>query len=309
MSNESHIEGRRRFGWYRAKPHATFDPTIFDPPLDATAWEQFRHYTRVVEYLRPYMVDYLALCADFEAVSRAEKEIGEALSEKTAIDTIAVSAGVEANASAQRRVSNFLGAASAFRDRAATRIAEEFGRKSAEAAAFKNEASRWFDASFAYRCMYQLRNFAQHHELPISLVPINADRARDNTMVVQIRLLLSPARLASSERVSAKVRTELKMLPSEPLDLSDLLRDYMRAQHGLMATSLGFYTQRMGEMAHYQAWLYTTFEIPHDVTPVIWEGGDPAAGLGAQERAIMMGFDELHRAFNLREQLSRAAST
>ena len=57
-------------------------------------------------------------------------------------------------------------------------------------------------------------------------------------------------------------------------------------------------------MAHYAAAIYRRFEIPHDVIPVIWEGDDPKDGPGTQRRAIMIGFDEMLRAFALREKLN-----
>src|SRR5688572_27098226 len=132
------------------------------------------------------MIDYLALAADFESVSGVEEELGGALTGILSEGMISIPAGVDANARAQQLVSNFLGAASAFRDRAASRISRDYGDKSPEAQALKAATSRWFDSSFAYRSMYALRNYAQHHELPISFVPIDADRTPQGEMVARI---------------------------------------------------------------------------------------------------------------------------
>ncbi|KAK0346273.1 hypothetical protein LTR94_007400 [Friedmanniomyces endolithicus] len=284
------------------------DHSIIARPLEEDNWVEFRRLTRVVEYLRPYTVDYLALTADFEAVRNAEMEIGETLSKQLDVGMIAIPAGVDANASAQRRVGNFLGAASAFRDRAKTRLLSEFGAGSVEALAFEAATNHWFDTSLAYRCLCQLRNYAQHHELPISFVPIDAERGPDGSMVARIGLQLFPATLASSGRVNKKVRAELKALGTEPLNLSTLAADYMKAHDGLMALVLGLYSTRLDEMAHYAAAIYRLFEIPHDGVPVIWEGGDPKDGPDIKLRAIMMGFDEMLRAFALRERLNLQAA-
>lgn len=308
MNDVSHLPGRRRFGWYRPKPNGVMDHSIIARPLEEDNWVEFRRYTRVVEYLRPYMVDYLALAADFEAVERAELEIGEALSRQFEVGLIAIPAGVDANANAQRRVGNFLGAASAFRDRAKTRLLAEFGKESAEAWAFEAATNHWFDTSLAYRCLCQLRNYAQHHELPISFVPISAVRGPDGSMTARIGLQLYPATLAASSRINKKVMTELKALGTDPLNLSVFAAEYMKAHSGLMALVLGLYAPRLEEMAHYAAAIYRLFEIPHDVVPVIWEGDDPEAFPSSQRRAIMMGFDEMLRAFALRERLSLSAA-
>jgi len=308
MNDDSHLPGRRRFGWYRSKPNGTMDHSIIARPLEEDNWVEFRHLTRVVEYLRPYMVDYLALTADFQAVKIAEQDIGQALSKQLEVGMIAIPAGVDANADAQRRVGNFLGAASAFRDRTKTRLLAEYGAESVEASAFEAATNHWFDTSLAYRCLCQLRNYAQHHELPISFVPINAERSPDGTMAARIELQLYPATLASSSRVSKKVRAELKTLGTQPLNLSMLAADYMTAHDGLMALVLGLYTPRLEEMARYAAAIYRLFEIPHDVVPVIWEGEDPEGNPNSQRRAIMMGFDEMLRAFALRERLTLLAA-
>ena len=307
MSDADHLPGHRRFGWYLPKPDGRLDLKIDHVPIDETIWTEFRHYTRVVEVLRPYMVDYLALSGDAKYVRAAETDIGALLSRQFVTGLIDILAGVDANAIAQRRVGNFLGAASAFRDRSATRLLTEFGKGSSEANAFKAATAHWFDTSFAYRCLYQLRNFAQHHELPISFMPINADRGAGSDMTARITLQLYPKTLAGSGLVNAKVRAELKALPETPLDLSALAAEYRRAHDGLMALLLDIYAPRLEEMARYAAAMYRRFEIPHEVVPVIWEGDDPAAGPDTQRRAIMMGFDEMARAFQLRESLNHAA--
>jgi hypothetical protein len=303
MSSFEHLPGRRRFGWYRPTGGAKFDLQIFRDPLDEATWTEFRELTRVVEWLRPYIVDWLALTADFDTLTAAEEEIAADLSDMLLTGMITTIAGVDANAKAQRRLSNFLGAASAFRDRASTRLAGEFGKGSDECAAFLAATRHWFDTSFAYRTFYQLRNYAQHHELPVSFVPIDATREPGGAMTARIALQLFPAKLAESDRISAKVRRELRALPDTPLDAVALATDYMRAMRGLMALLLGFYVTRLLDMAEYGAALYRTLEIPHDAVPVVWEGDHPSGGPSSQTRAIMMGFDELERALRLREAL------
>lgn len=127
-------------------------------------------------------------------------------------------------------------------------------------------------------------------------------------MTARIALPLYPKTLAGSGLVNAKVKAELKALPETPLDLSALAAEYRQAHDGLMALVLGIYAPRIEEMAHYAAAVYRRFEIPHEVVPVIWEGDDPAGGPDTQRRAILMGFDEMLRAFQLRESLNQAAA-
>lgn len=306
MADTNHLPGRRRFGWYRPKANGTLDFSVIARPLEEDNWLEFRTLTRVVGELRPFRVDHMALSADFAEVRTAEMEIGATLSHGFKAGLIGVPAGVEANANAQRRVSNFLSAASAFRDRSCTRLRSGFGKDSEEMTAFEVAMSHAFDTSFAYRCLCQLRNFAQHHELPISFVPIDADRGTDGSMAARVKLQLFPRMLVATGMGNKKVRAELSALPADPLDLSALAAEYMKAHDGLMALVLGIYAPRLEQMAHYAGVIYRLFEVPQDAVPVIWEGDDPAAGDGPPRRAVFMGFDEMLSAFALREQLHLA---
>lgn len=303
MEAADYLPGRLRFGWYRPMPQGAFDIHIVDRVLDEENWTEFCAMTRVVEWLRPFMIDFLALQSDFDSAFAVEDEVGAILTGVLAQSMISIPVGVEANARAQQLVGNFLGAASAFRDRAATRLSREFGRDSPESRALKSETSRMFDASFAYRSMYALRNYAQHHEVPISFVPINAARSADGTMTCQIALHLDPAALITSGITNANLRAELAKIDGKLLMLRDLLAEFMTAHRSIMATILDIYETGLGQMAHYAAALHRILEIPADVVPVVWEGCDPAEGPQSQERCFMCGFDEMSRAFELRFEL------
>lgn len=306
MTSIAHVPGHRRFGWYRPRPQGGLDLHIIARPLDEDNWTEFREHTRVVEFIRPYIIDYLALVSDFEAVTGVEVEVSAALTDVLAQVMITVVTGVEANARAQQLASNFLSAASAFRDRAASRLSRQFGSVSAETQALKAATSRLFDRSFAYRALYALRNYAQHHEVPVSLVPISANRSAEGAMICQIGLHLDPRTLAASGKINAKLHAELTAIGARQLALLPLLDEFMAAHQEIMAEVLRIYSTDLAEMAHYAAALYRTFEIPHDVVPVVWEGDDPAAGPETQKRCIMCGFDEMLRAFALRDQLQAA---
>lgn len=303
MREFDHLPGGRRFGWYRAKAGGVFDISVLGDSLDEATWREFREFTRVVEWVRPYMVDWLALSADAASVAAAEGEIAADLSGAINSGSISVSVSVSAIANAQRRITSFLGAASAFRDRTAARLDREFGKPSRETAAFKTAMSFWFDRSFAYRCLYQLRNFAQHHELPITFVPIQADRDGGGALNARVAMHLYPATLADSDRINSSVRAELRKVPDDFLDVGRLSQEYMIAHSGLMATILDLYLPRLREMASYAAALYDALQVPNDVVPVVWEWANPSAGPQSKQRAVMMGFDEMWAALRLQEEL------
>ena len=302
----AHIPGRRRFGWYKSGAHAVLDLQIVAKPLDVENWDEFRKFTRVVELLRAYTIDFRALSNDHAALLRAEIEIGDELSAHFSRSMISINQGVEANARAQQLATNFLGAASAFRDRCMSRLSRHFGSDSETARKFKEVTSTIHDASFAYRISYHLRNFAQHNELPISLVPINASRMDDGTMAASVAFHLDPPLLLERGKFKSSVAAELAAFGTRKVSLNRILEEYMVAHRHLMLTIIGFFAPALVEMVYYAREVERVLEIPSGCTPVIWEGDDPAAGPQTQERCIMFGFDEMQNALELFSQLDAA---
>ena len=290
---------QRRFGWYRPKPDGVLDINIAARPLDDETWAEFCQLTKVASDFRAFMIDYMALRFDFEALSSASARLASNIS--YVIDARMVSAleGIEAQAEAQRLVTNFLGAASAFRDRATTRLVHRFGKSSKEATAFNAKKSGIYDRSFAYRTLYALRNHAQHHENPLSMVPIKADRDPDGKLGVKIALQLDPLSLAANPKTNAKLRAELQARGGELLNLLTLVSENMSEHDELMLCLIEIHGPRIVEMAHYAAALHGLLEIPADAVPVVWEGSDPAGGPQTQDRWFECGFDELEKIIRL----------
>ena len=271
--------------------------------VDEPTWNEFRAFTLVVEHIRPFIIDYLALRADYEALAAVEDELSAELTSILAGGMISIQAGVEVNARAQQLVSNFLGACSAFRDRAASRLSQQFGSTATEAATLKTTVSRVFEKSFAYRLLYALRNYAQHHEMPVSFVPINADRAQDGTMRARIAILLQLDALQASRRLNAKLRTELNAVGSQQVKLCPLLAEYLTGHQEIMRDLLILFVPRLREMVHYATAFCREYEVPDDVVSVVWEGDDPAAGPHTQRRYLLCGFDEMVSALDLLQLL------
>jgi hypothetical protein len=300
---EINKDKQRRFGWYRPKPDGKLDIQIFDRALDDEDWEEFLKFTKAASDFRPFMIDHIALKTDFEAVSSVNVKLANELSILIQGRMVSMPEGIEAQAEVQRLLTNFLGTASAFRDRAVTRLRRRFGKESKEALLLKAKMSELFDRSFEYRALYALRNHAQHHENPISMVPINANRDAQGKMVAEVSLQLDPRTLAANPDINAKVRTELKAMGDELIDLLPVISEFMIAHDEIMLSIIEMHMQGLTEMAYYAATLYRVLNIPMDVVPVVWEGSDPQSGPQTQDRCFMCGFDELAKIAGLAASL------
>lgn len=292
-----------RWGWYCSRSNGSLDLRIIERPLDKAMFGEFRDLTRVVETLRPYLIDFLALRADDSAVASVEREVAEGMNGLMVEGMPSIPRTVAVQTRAQRAVSNYLGAASAFRERATRRMCRDFGKGSAEYLAFKARLSHHYDASFSYRLLYALRNHSQHQENPLSLVATTAMRDEDKVMRASVRLELHVEQLSGNPAIKAAVRKELLGIADPVIHLTPWIAEHTHQLADVFALLIELHREAITKMAQYGAALYREMQVPHDCQPVIFEGPKPVDGPQGQRRMIMSGFDELNRLLEIRAEI------
>lgn len=280
----------KRFGYILPISRDTFDAKVVARLVEDASWDEFRTLTKVVEDLRPTAIDFLSLEQEYEEFSRAHIDVANAWAE-TNVAEIAGSHIGGAYVTAQRRLSNFLGAASSFRSRVQTRLEAPPSIGGITAKAWQHQISKIYDASFAYRLLYNLRNYAQHHDSPVSLIPVKGVRDADGSMSFDVKLMLNRSELAKSSRIQAKVRKEIDRLDAEAWDLLPLAREYFQCHSKLMAWLLAHELPRLADMQRYREAVVRVFAVPPGGIPVIWEGTGPIKGGNA--RVHHFSFEEL----------------
>ena len=294
----------RRFGWFVRQPDGNLHIVAQEHVLTDVEFGEYENYTRVVNDLRAFVIDHHALTMEFEAVSTVAEEVGTLLTASLSSTMLDTPATVRSQAMAQRAVSNFLSASSALRDRGIKRQKVRGADAIPTSAEIEAKVSEIFDASQGYRIAYVLRNHAQHHENPISLTPINADRGASGTMQARIALMLDPAVLAANKALNAKVRVELAAMAG-PIPLLPILAEAMTGFERILLHVLRANRARMVDMAAYLAALYSAFHVPRGATPVIFNGFEPASGPPTTENCYLFGVDELTSCHALLERLER----
>src|SRR5947209_7782627 len=161
----------RKFGWFIPKPDGSVDLGVRSPSLSAEHWTEFEQLVAIIAELRPFVIDYLSLEGDYTALASVEEEIAAYLGGMPNTFSFGGLQQTVVLAKAHGALSNFLASASAFRDRADTRLRERYGPNSPQAKQLKAAISGAYDASFAYRLLYTLRNYGQHHDSPLSKIP------------------------------------------------------------------------------------------------------------------------------------------
>jgi len=294
----------RHFGWMLPKDDGSVDVGFQSRPFGDDLWEEYNRIVQVAPDLRPTVVDYLSLKTDYEQLSGVEAAIEGRMHSMPNQFGFGGLHLIRDYSSAQRALSNFLGAASAFRDRALTRLSERHGKASFQYQSLSKVTSECFDQSFAYRLLYNLRNYAQHRDSPISLIPMNAKRDDTGAMKCIVKLELRRDDLLSEKKLQGSVRRELQARAEERYQLMPLVEEYMQCMNRLMRTIIDFEADRIAEMFHYAEAVKKACPIPEDAIPVIWDGELP--GPYEEERhptVHYFSFDELELLLRIRYSL------
>jgi hypothetical protein len=229
------LVGTRRFGWFVAKPDGKTDVGQVKKEFDPKSWAEFESIIAITSELRPFVIDFLSLEHDFSVLKAVEEEIAEAIKGVPNFTNIAGVQQTVVLAKAQGALTNFLGASSAFRDRACTRLRERYGKGSLEYKMFDAAMRDAYDASFAYRLLYNLRNYAQHHDSPISWIPVQArNLAERENAEIKVQLMLKPEEVLDSPLIQQSFRKNELAHHKDPIELVPLASEYMECLGMLM---------------------------------------------------------------------------
>jgi hypothetical protein len=254
------------------------DVFISQVKFDLAYWDDFNRMIGVITELRPTLIDYLSLVGDFTLLDNVETELASSLQDTPNPTQFVGIIRTLAYATAQRALSNFLSATSAFRDRNKTRLCERYGKDSPESGAFRVAVKAKYDNSFAYRVLYNLRNYAQHHDSPVSVLPIKGTRgSAELSMSFNVKLVLHRDELCRSRLVQKSVRNELQSQPQSEFELIPLARDYMHRHAEIMREIISLQLPRLLEMQRFADVIVAKSNVPKGAIPVIWEGMVPTA--------------------------------
>lgn len=263
---------KRYFGWFLPKGGGKVDHARAQQEFSDKHWEEFQRIVIVASELRPFIIDYLSLKNEFEVLSRVGPQIIEAVEGTLDLVSFMGAAQTRGLALAQGVFTNFLGATSSLKYRAKMRLIERYGKDSLEYKKYYASERDCYHASFAYRLFYNLRNFAQHHELPISTIPVEVKRNEKGQPKATMSFVLKPQQLLQSPLINAKFRESELVHLTDEIDLFPLAKEAFDYHGAITRVIIDIFADRLVEMQAYGLYIYKTMKVPTGATPVIWEG-------------------------------------
>jgi hypothetical protein len=287
-------------GWYLPLADGQTQIGLTPDRFSAADIEAYNQAVAVIGDMRPILIDYLALEADYEALQAIGPELRERFGggplTLVGVDMVMVQTGV------QRALSNFLQAARAFVDRTQTRLSQDGhnARPSPAWQRFANVEKAAFEQSLGVRILTLLSRYIRHYEAPVTLVPISD--GEDGDIHIEMRLILGVETLLGFDGLDGRLRAELLSLRDKRLDLMALAEAFMAA-HGAMMLSL--IHNRAGELfalEQFEARIAEQCKPPEGAIPIIWEGPQPTDGK-LDGSAYHFCFEESQFLFQLAKRL------
>jgi len=277
----------RYFGWM-VKSEGTeraFDIGIASDPLPSEVLEEFEEIVGAVCKLRPTLIDYKVLLDDYTAIERLPNELRQIFGDDALILLELGNKSVEMHSICERRLSAFLNAASALRDRALGRMTES----GIDIKEFKEFLSSAYDKSFAYRLYYNLRNMSQHQGSPLWIIPINGE-GEDGYLEFKFDLSFGRDDLMQRGRkFQSKLRKELPHC-EEKIPLLSTAREYYAYLIGACAVSVVAQYPDFNRAVEYQKIVRRIHgNMPQNATPFIFHG-KPVIQQGVQQNSSVTCF-------------------
>ena len=296
----------RYLGYVVSKDGNVIDGMRYGQPMRDDQFEEFIRVVGITAELRTFVIDFIALEENFRAFDRIPSDFRTHLEALNNMMTEGALSEAMRLMKAQNALSNFLYATSAFRDRCLTRLRESYGEQSSHYTSFEIAIKAAYDEALEYRVLYNLRNFAQHHDIPLSLVPVEANLNVETKKVeASVSIVLAPSHLAKSSLVQKSFRPELSRL-TEDINLCAYARVYFRLHARLLKTILDNQASRIDEMSAYREAVTRVLKLPSGAHPVVWEGDVlEHRGTVGNARFIHFSFDELNLILVLYEHAER----
>lgn len=122
--------------------------------------------------------------------------------------------------------------------------------------------------NFSYRLGYELRNYSQHYEIPISEVVFTME----NDSVIKLQAYVKSKNLLDGGYNWKRLKNEFAREENSAIDLVHLLQEYLRCINEIYINTLNVYLEQIKECRSFIGELCTKHKIDRGAHPVVFKG-------------------------------------
>lgn len=271
----------KRFGYMVPKTDGTYDVVVVDRVADETVLEEFERVTAVFLDLQPVAIALAVAESAFHRLTHLGDQESARLRELGSTH-VPISVLMEFMVEATRILNAFLASASALLGQATKYVSRVHGEQPKPGGRWHTLRRDCHARSLGYRIMYELRNFSQHHSLPLSRIRIDGEvDADDEFMFTTGAHVLRDELLASDYDWKAR-RADLEALDAS-FDVVPLAEEYLDCLRELTTAIASYRRAELLECRRYLKMLRRVLKVPKSARLYLFhedraEGGVPTGG-------------------------------
>jgi hypothetical protein len=263
---------RRRIGHFVEGENGTFDFVIARKDFNEDCYAELNKYIAFIFKLQPILISYEAIEVSYNEHSELIKKYNDHFLNAKAPDTAQINIFLSYLVESTQKTTNFLSSVTSFFSCAEVRLKKEFGKSSTKFNEWNEYRKTLYSQSFPYRFLYELRNYSQHHYLPVSNIDIKLDnivigeRSLSNTISIDRDELLS-----SGYKWSQLLKSDINKLDKK-IHLSPIIDEYVSSIRQIAYRYIAVYREEIEDCLSYMDSLNRVFAFPTNSTPVIFIG-------------------------------------
>ncbi|KAF1080765.1 MAG: hypothetical protein GQF41_3175 [Candidatus Rifleibacterium amylolyticum] len=289
----------RKVGFCSENADGTLAIAINQKNFDEVCYQELNDYLKVVFDVKPIVTAFVAARENFADFMASAGNCLSIMKKMNSPSSEAINKSLDCLSLLTRHVSNFLATASLFLANSEVQLGKVFGESSEEINLWNDYRRTLHLNSFAYRFIYELRNFSQHYGLPISGLNFQIDNMAKISRSIDLTIYVCKKDLLTDNFNWKRLKKEIEAL-EERTDLIPLLSEYNEILGKLFQKYIELFADKLLVCSKYINTFRATFKIPEGVQPVLFinEKGDNQSVPGRTELIPFDQFDWVHNKCN-----------
>lgn len=254
----------KKIGYILQKRNGKVDVNICREPLHNDLYDELVSKSKLI-------TEFRSIFTSFKCLELNHIEISKISQPTQSIDLKSMhSEGLDTIALANQKISNFLSSASQYLTITEIKLNGFFGDKSKESKVWNEIRKNIYHKNFGYRLVYELRNFSQHHGLPLSSCKISQKHLLSKEPLKSIEILINKNHLLSTGyKWKESLIPDIKSI-NEPIFVKTLCDEYMFNLRTLKSEFFKIIEFKLNELETFICQLFRLYKIPTEAHPVIF---------------------------------------
>lgn len=292
-------EFSRRVGFCIENAYGTLDIAINPNNFDEVCYQELNDYLKVIFDVKPIVTAFVAVRENFADFMASIDNSLSIMKNYISPSSSAINKSLNCLSLLTRHVSNFLASGSLLLANSEVQLKKVFGKSSEEINSWNCYRRALHSNSFAYRFIYELRNFSQHYGLPISGFNFQSNNMAKGIRSNDLTIYVCKNDLLKDNYKWKGLREEIEAL-EERTDIVPLLNEYNELLGKLFQKYIELFAEKLMVCSKYINTFRETFKIPKGIPTMLFinEKGDSKSVPNKTELIPFDQFDWLYNTYN-----------